>query len=220
MKIRKNDKPSRKGVLVMLKGMDIEKKSFEIIDGELKKHEFSSQEYAVLRRIIHATGDFDFAENIRYHPQSISSGLKAISMGKNILVDVRMVEAGINKKELTIWGGKVICFIDHEKIISTAKRDGKTRAETAIEYGMQENIGIVAIGNAPTALLKVMDMIKKSQQKVLPELIIGVPVGFVNAVESKEELSKQSYPFITILGRKGGSPIAVSIINALLQLLR
>jgi precorrin-8X/cobalt-precorrin-8 methylmutase len=203
------------------KGLEIEQESFSIIDSEIgDSNGFTVEQYAIVRRVIHATGDFEFARTIRFHPQAILSGLKAIRQGKNILVDVRMVEAGIHKKKLAQWGGKVFCFIDHEEVVATAQKEVKTRAETAIELGLSHNIGIVAIGNAPTALIKVMEIFHTTDNRVQrPDLVIGAPVGFVNAAESKAALSKQNYPFITTLGRKGGSPVACSIVNALLNLM-
>ncbi|HLC15285.1 MAG TPA: precorrin-8X methylmutase [Thermodesulfovibrionia bacterium] len=198
------------------KGSDIEKQSFTIIDTEIGSTSFSNEEYTIVRRIIHATGDFDFARTIRFHKDAVTKGVQAIRQGKNILADVRMVEAGINKKALSQWGGKVICLIDSEEVVSTAHSKGRTRAETAMEKGMADNIGIVAIGNAPTALLSILETMKSHAPAF--DLVIGVPVGFVNASESKEALSNQSHPFITTLGRKGGSPVAVAIINSLLKL--
>jgi len=198
------------------KGSDIENQSFTIIDTEIGSTSFSHEEYTIVRRIIHATGDFDFAKTIRFHKDAVTKGVQAIRQGKDILVDVRMVEAGINKKALSQWGGKVICLIDNEEITSTANRQGKTRAEIAMEKGIADNTGIVAIGNAPTALLRILETMKAHSSSFY--LVIGVPVGFVNASESKEALSNQSHPFITTLGRKGGSPVAVAIVNSLLQI--
>jgi len=134
----------------------------------------------------------------------------------NILVDVRMVEAGINTKGLEKWGGKVICKMGDRKW--EMENGNKTRTEIGIEIAVRENnnIGIVAIGNAPTALYRVMNLIRNGEFK--PELVIGVPVGFVKAVESKEVLLHMKYPFITSLGRKGGSSVAVAIVNALLKM--
>lgn len=198
------------------KGDEIENQSFSIIDREIGNTSFTREEYTIVRRIIHATGDFDFAKNTRFHKDAISRGVEAIRKGKDILVDVRMVEAGINKKALSKWGGRVICLIDHEEVYSAAQRSGTTRAEAAIEKGIKGNVGIIAIGNAPTALLWTLEAMKTHPPVF--SLVVGVPVGFVNAKESKEALANQSFPFITILGRKGGSPVAVAIINGLLKL--
>ena len=127
-----------------------------------------------------------------------------------------MAAAGISRNLLDSFGGKVICKVAETNIVQLAKKRNKTRSQVAIEEGMQENVGIVAIGNAPTALLSVMKLIKEGV--VTPDLVVGVPVGFVNALESKEILSEQDYPYITCLGRKGGTALSVAIVNALLRL--
>ena len=200
----------------MAKGIEIEKRSFEIIASRMKKKTFQELELPIVMRVIHATGDFDFEDNLRFHPEAIKAGIRALKDGKNILVDVNMVAAGINRRLLERWGGSIISMIS--EVGDQAMEEGKTRAEAAIEKTIDEKIGIVAIGNAPTALLKTMELIDEGRFK--PELVIGVPVGFVSAVESKESLAKKTYPFITSLGRKGGSPVAVAIVNGVLRLMQ
>ena len=200
----------------MAKGSEIEKRSFEIIASQMKKKTFPEQELPIVMRVIHATGDFDFEDNLRFHPEAIKAGIRALKDGKNILVDVNMVAAGINRRLLERWGGSIISTIS--EVGDQAVEEGKTRAEAAIEKAIDEKIGIVAIGNAPTALLKTMELIDKGGFK--PDLVIGVPVGFVSAGESKEALAKKTYPFITSLGRKGGSPVAVAIVNGILRLMQ
>ena len=200
----------------MAKGSEIEKRSFEIIASRMKKKTFPEQELPIVMRVIHATGDFDFEDNLRFHPEAIKAGIRALKDGKNILVDVNMVAAGINRRLLERWGGSIISTIS--EVGDQAMEEGKTRAEAAIEKTIDEKIGIVAIGNAPTALLKTMELIDEGRFK--PELVIGVPVGFVSAGESKEALAKKTYPFITSLGRKGGSPVAVAIVNGILRLMQ
>ncbi|MEW6409071.1 MAG: precorrin-8X methylmutase [Nitrospirota bacterium] len=210
-----------------LKPNEIEERSFEIISSELEKYPsdftpYSHLQMPIVKRVIHTTGDLEFAETMRFHPDAVESGMRAIKAGKDILVDVRMVEAGINKRLLEKWGGKVICNIQ-DSGIRGQESGNETRAELGIEVALQENnnIGIIAIGNAPTALLKVMKILS-SPLSLTPcplSLVIGVPVGFVRAVESKEVLLHMPYPFITCLGRKGGSPVAVAIINALLKMM-
>ena len=195
---------------------DIEAESFRIIERELGPTAFSAEEFAVVRRTIHATGDFSFAENLRFHPQAVAAGLAAIRAGKNILVDVNMAASGISANLLARFGGRVICRVAEPETAALAKASGSTRSDAAIARSAGENIGIVAVGNAPTALLKAMALI--SQGVFVPDLVIGVPVGFVNAAESKALLAEQRYPFITALGRKGGTPVAVAAINALLRL--
>ena len=200
----------------MAKGSEIEKRSFEIIASRMKKKTFQELELPIVMRVIHATGDFDFEDNLRFHPEAIKAGIRALKDGKNILVDVNMVAAGINRRLLERWGGSIISTIS--EVGDQAMEEGKTRAEAAIEKTIDEKIGIVAIGNAPTALLKTMELIDEGRFK--PDLVIGVPVGFVSAGESKEALAKKTYPFITSLGRKGGSPVAVAIVNGILRLMQ
>ncbi|MDD2468253.1 MAG: precorrin-8X methylmutase [Desulfobulbus sp.] len=195
---------------------EIEAESFRIIEQELGTTSFSPEEFAVVRRAIHATGDFSFAENIRFHPLAITAGIKAIQAGKNILIDVNMGASGISKVLLKRFGGKVICRIAEEQTVTKAKAEGTTRSDAAMTLSTGDNIGIVVVGNAPTALLKVMKMIE--QGTFAPDLVIGVPVGFVNAAESKALLAEKDFPFITALGRKGGTPVAVAMVNALLRL--
>ena len=195
---------------------DIEAESFRIIASELGETDLPAREFQVLRRIIHATGDFAFAEQIRFHPQAIDAGLSAIRAGKNILVDVNMAAAGVSSRLLAPFGGKVICRMNEPETAALAKERGSTRAEASMWRALADRVGIVAVGNAPTALLAVMDLIEAGKWQ--PELVIGVPVGFVNAAESKELLNEKSYPFITALGRKGGTPVAVAALNALLRL--
>jgi precorrin-8X/cobalt-precorrin-8 methylmutase len=198
----------------MNRGADIEKRSFEIIGSEMKGRGFSDSELPIVMRVIHATGDFDFENNLRFHPGAIEAGVRALKSGKNILVDVNMVASGINRQLLARFGGDIISRIS--EVGDDAIKGGKTRTEVAIERAVNENIGIVAIGNAPTALFKAMELIDKGRLR--PGLVIGVPVGFVNAEESKDALSRKSYPFITSLGRKGGSPVAVAVVNGMLKL--
>ena len=195
---------------------EIEAESFRIIERELGPTGFSPEEWAVVRRTIHATGDFSFADNLRFHPEAIQAGLAAIRAGKNILVDVNMAASGISAALLARFGGRVICRIAEAETVALAKQNGTTRSDAAITRATNDTIGIVAVGNAPTALLKAMALI--DQGLLAPDLVIGVPVGFVNAAESKQLLAEQSYPFITALGRKGGTPVAVAAVNALLRL--
>lgn len=201
----------------ILKPHEIEERSFEIITEELGETSFSDIELPIVKRVIHATGDFDFAKNMRFHREAIEAGIRAIKNGMNILVDVQMVEAGINKRLLQRWGGKVICRIQDARH-GIQDKENKTRVEIAIDMAVKDssNIGIIVIGNAPTALYRTMKLIRNGA--CMPDLVIGVPVGFVKAVESKEVLLHMKYPFITSLGRKGGSPVAAAIVNALLKM--
>ena len=195
---------------------EIEAESFRIIERELGPTRFTPEEFSLVRRIIHATGDFSFADTLRFHPEAVRAGLHAIRSGRNILVDVNMAASGISARLLAPFGGRVICRVAEPETAAMAMANGTTRSEAAMARANGDNIGIVAVGNAPTALLKVREMIE--QGLMAPELVIGVPVGFVNAAESKDLLAEKPYPFVTALGRKGGTPVAVAAINALLRL--
>ncbi len=197
---------------------DIEKRSFEIISEEADLSMLPPHVLPIVRRVIHATADFEYASNLLFHPDAVRTGIDAIRAGKDVLTDVEMVRTGINKRLLARWGSSVSCGI------SAAPSDGhgtqgKTRAEMGIEraLGGDHNFGIIAIGNAPTALLKVIETFE-AEPPACPPLVVGVPVGFVNALESKALLSGQKFPFITNLSRKGGTPVAVAIVNALLKM--
>jgi precorrin-8X/cobalt-precorrin-8 methylmutase len=201
------------------RAFDIEKKSFEIIDSEIGSHCYDESQWAIVRRVIHATADFDFAGKgkILFHERAIESAFKAIRKKCAIVTDVDMVLAAINKKSLANLGLKTACYVSDGKVAEEARMLSKTRSETAMRHAAKDmDSGIVAIGNAPTALYEVISMIREGVAR--PALVIGIPVGFVSATESKEELAKMDTPFITNIGRKGGSPAASSIINAILLL--
>jgi len=202
--------------LQQISPQEIEAESFRIIERELGPTRFAPGEFAVVRRAIHATGDFTFAETMRFHAEAIQAGLQAIRAGKNILVDVNMAANGVSTGLLNRFGGRVICRLRETETTELAKKNNSTRSDAALTRAIADNIGIVAIGNAPTALLKAMELI--DQGLFAPDLVIGVPVGFVNASESKELLVEKPYPYITALGRKGGTPVAVAVVNALLRL--
>ncbi|MDD4600274.1 Cobalt-precorrin-8 methylmutase [bioreactor metagenome] len=197
----------------------IETRSMEIIAPYLKNFKLSPQEIKVYSRIIHAAGDPDYAKIIKIHPDAIAAGCAALKTGRQIFCDVEMVRTGINKRRLSEFGGSVNCLISDGNVAATAKSLGITRSMAAMRtFGEQLNGAVVAIGNAPTALFEVINMMKEAN--IRPALIIGVPVGFVGASESKELLAKvSSVPYITVLGNKGGSPIAAAITNALLYML-
>ena len=203
------------------KGQSIEDESMMIIDNEIGAHEYNEQEWPIVRRVIHSTADFDFArENkIIFHKNAIRDGLVALKKGCSIVVDVNGIIGLMNKQNHKDFGNNVICNISEPSLIEVAKKEGKTRAEMSMRVTKEDmNGGIVVIGNAPTALLEVMKMITEGITK--PALVIGIPVGFVSAQESKEDLAKMDIPFITNQGRKGGSPCASAIVNALYKLLR
>jgi len=209
-----------KNTIMQIRPEEIEAESFRIITEELGPTSFDPRTFKVVQRVIHATGDFSFAESLIFHPQAIAAGIAAIRAGRNILTDVNMGAAGVSKGLLAQWGGGVICKVADPGIAELAKERGLTRSEVAIEQGLPENVGIVSVGNAPTALLKVMDCWQDLASDLRPGLLVGVPVGFVNAAESKELLSEKTFPFITCRGRKGGTPVAVAIVNALIRLAR
>lgn len=202
---------------------DIEKKSFEMISEEVDLTEIPPEQLPIVKRVIHATADFEFKNTLLFHPDAIRTGIFAVMSGKDILTDVEMVKTGISRRLLEPFGGKVICNINDQDVVSLAEKTGRPRAEIAIEKALEKNtnIGIIAIGNAPTALLKVIEMLNSpAYLNHLPILVIGVPVGFVKAFESKVLLAAQKFPFITNLSRKGGTPVAVAIVNALLKMSR
>ncbi len=199
----------------------IEKRSFDILTAEADLSNIPADRLPIVQRVIHATADFDFKDTLTFHPDAVARGLGAIKAGKDILTDVEMLRTGINKKRLSSWGGKVVCSISLESGAGSSESGTKTRAEQGIEKALRENrnIGIIAIGNAPTALLKTIDLLNSELRARSSELlVVGVPVGFVKAVESKVMLSKQQFPYITALGRKGGTPAAAAIVNALLKM--
>ncbi len=196
---------------------EIEAESFHIIRQELGPHNFEAEHFKIVQRVIHATGDFSFADNLRFHPQAITRAMEVIRAGKNILTDVNMAAAGISKNILARFGGIVQCLVADKAVAELARQRGKTRSETAVAQGLNPDVGIVVIGNAPTALLKAMECLDDMAAESRP-LVVGVPVGFVNAAESKALLAEKDYPFITSLGRKGGSPVGAAIVNALLRI--
>jgi precorrin-8X/cobalt-precorrin-8 methylmutase len=193
---------------------EIEEKSFEIITEELGQHSFTEEQYPVVQRVIHASADFELGRSLVFHPDAIKAGIEAIRSGKRIIADVQMVQVGISKPRIEQFGGEVSVYISDADVMAEAKRLNTTRAIISVRKAIKEGQGgIFAIGNAPTALLELIRLVKEGVAK--PGLIIGVPVGFVSAAESKEELAKLNVPFITNIGRKGGSPVAVAALNAI-----
>lgn len=200
-------------------GRGIEDKSFAIIDDEAGAHGYAPPEWQVVRRIIHATADFEFKSLVRLHPEAVKAGVEALRAGATVLVDVRMIEAGLNAERLRAYGCAVVNYISDDDVIASAKASNSTRAIEAMKKA--HRLGkldgsIVAIGNAPTALLEVVRLVREEGAR--PALVIGVPVGFVSAAESKAAALGLPVPFIVTEGRKGGSPIAVAILHALLLL--
>lgn len=195
---------------------EIEKKSFEIIGEEMGPVELDPLEKPVIFRAIHTSADFDYLENLKFSKDVVAHGIEAIKKGAVIVTDTNMAKAGINKTRLQEYGGQVHCFIADEDVAAAAKANGTTRAVASMEKAAElEGPVIFAIGNAPTALVRLLELAEEGRIK--PELIIGAPVGFVNVVESKELLLDQNeIPYIVARGRKGGSNIAAAICNAIL----
>ncbi len=201
---------------------EIESQSFAIIEKEFEARtgllvsQIEPDCFQVIRRVIHATGDFEFGQSLIFGNRPIEAAIESIRSGRDIYVDVSMGAAGISAKIIKRFGGQVKCYINDAEIAARARDEGKTRTETALGKLTGSDTGIIAVGNAPTALIAAMTLIKAGE--INPAVVVGVPVGFVNAVESKEILTNQGYPFITNKGRKGGTPVAVAIVNALLRL--
>lgn len=200
-------------------GRSIEDGSFAVIDAEVGEHGFAEDDWQVVRRVIHATADFEFKSLMRFHPDAVSAGMAALRRGCPVLVDVKMIQVGLNEQRLAAYGCKVHCFISDDDVIAAAKAQNSTRAIEAVKkahaLGLLDG-AVVAIGNAPTALLEIVRFAR--DEGVNPALIVGVPVGFVSAAESKEATLALDVPHIVARGRKGGSPIAVAILHALLLL--
>ena len=196
---------------------EIEKESFRMIDEILGETKINPLYAPIIKRAIHTTADFDYLAHLCFSKHVVERAILALQNGAHIVTDTQMVKAGINKTILTDFGGKVHCFIADEDVALRAKKEGTTRSAVAIEKAAKLNHPLIfAIGNAPTALLKIKELIEKGV--LAPELVIGVPVGFVNVVESKEELMEIDVPYIVARGRKGGSNVAAAICNALLYM--
>ncbi len=198
----------------------IEAESFRIIDAEMGPHEFSVIEWPVVQRAIHSTADFELGRSMVFHPRAVEAGVAAIRKGADVVADVQMIQAGISATYVAEFGGRVLCYMADLDVAAKARTEGTTRAIQCMRKAAREAPGaIYAIGNAPTALLELVRLVEDGE--VNPALIIGVPVGFVSAAESKEQLRRQGLvPYITNRGRKGGTPVAVSITNALLRIAR
>ena len=205
--------------LEQVKPAEIEKRSFEIITEELGDTILIPGTEPIVKRCIHTSADFDYVDNLVFSDHVVERALKALRGGASIVTDTQMGKSGINKKKLAEYGGHVYCFMSDEDVAEAAKKGGTTRAQASMDKaaGLSEKL-IFAIGNAPTALVRLYELIKEG--KINPELIIGVPVGFVNVVQSKELiLGLRNTPYIIAKGKKGGSNIAACICNALLYML-
>jgi precorrin-8X/cobalt-precorrin-8 methylmutase len=194
---------------------DIERRSMEIITSELKGRTWPEPRFSIIKRCIHTSADFDYCDNLKFSEDAENIGIKAVRNGADIITDTKMAAAGINKNVLSSFGGNVHCFISDDDVITEAKRRNETRAAISMEKASElDGELIFALGNAPTALFSLCRLVKEG--RVRPALIIGVPVGFVNVVESKEAVMDLEIPYIVAAGRKGGSNISAAICNALL----
>ena len=199
--------------------MEIENRSMEIIAPHLEGLNLDEAQTKVYSRMIHASGDVEYAPVIKIHPDAIKATQEALKKGANIYTDVEMVRTGIHKASFNRYGGKIECRVSDPEIAKLAKEKGITRSMAAMRsFGKELDGAIIAIGNAPTALFEVLRMV--DEEGIRPAVIIGIPVGFVGAADSKELLAKNTkIPYITVEGTKGGSPIAASAINAIMYLL-
>ena len=199
--------------------MTIENRSMELIAPHLAELHLDERETKLYSRLIHASGDVGYAPMTRVHPQAIDAAIAALKRGVDIYTDVEMVRTGINKKKLASFGGTVHCLVADPDVAARAKAEGITRSMVAMRtFGKDMDGSIVAIGNAPTALFEVLRLVR--EEGIRPACIVGIPVGFVGAAESKAELAANDIvPYITVEGSKGGSPIAAAAVNALMYMI-
>ena len=194
---------------------EIEKKSFEMITEELGELVLDAEKASIIKRVIHTTADFEYVHNLLFSENVVEIAKEAFRNGACIITDTQMAKSGINKKALEKWGCEVHCFISDEDVAIEAKSRGTTRAEAAIDKALKLDKPLIfAVGNAPTALIRLAELMRLNQ--IQPQLIIGVPVGFVNVVGSKELIIESNAPYIVARGRKGGSNVAAAICNAIL----
>jgi precorrin-8X/cobalt-precorrin-8 methylmutase len=197
----------------------IERKSFAIIDSEVPEpRPFEGGEWEVVRRLIHTSADFDMLRLARFSPGAVQAGVNALRSGATIVTDTRMCQAGIPARRLDALGCRTACWMDDPGLAAKARELGVTRARLAVDEAARcEGPLVFAVGNAPTALLRLLELMDEGRVK--PELVVGMPVGFVNAAESKDLLMARSdVPFICVAGRKGGSPLAAACVNALAEM--
>lgn len=196
--------------------MGIEEKSFEIIGNEMGEHSFSDEELLIVKRTIHTTADFEYKDLVEISKDAISTAKDLFLKGATIYTDTNMALNGINKMALKKTNSKVICYVNEPEVHAEAKEKGITRSMAAVEKACADNVDIFVFGNAPTALFRLKELIKEG--KAEPKLIVAVPVGFVGAAESKENMDELNIPYIRVKGRKGGSTVAAAIINALMYM--
>lgn len=198
--------------------MEIEKRSFEIITQELGDKKLDADKELIIKRCIHTSADFEYADSLCFSPDVVEKAMEAIKKGACIVTDTQMAKSGINKRALSRYGGEVYCFVADEDVAQAAKENGTTRSTANIDKAAAMGKPLIfAIGNAPTALVRIYELVQEGKLK--PELVIGVPVGFVNVVQSKELIMETDVPYIVARGRKGGSNIAACICNALMYMI-
>ncbi len=197
---------------------EIERRSLGTIDAEAGEHQWSGDEWRIVRRLVYTTADFEFIKTARIHPDAVARATRAIKAGCTIFTDTRMAMSGIAPRYLEPWGAKVECFMHLPEVAQKAKAEGTSRGYAAIDKSLEIAAdGIYAIGNAPTALLRLVEHIRAGRAN--PALVVGMPVGFVNADLSHNELAKTDVPYVTVYGRKGGSALAACVINEMGRIL-
>lgn len=194
----------------------IEAESFATIDAEAGEHAFAAGEWTVVRRVVHTTADFEFIDSMHFTPGALDAGIAAVGSGVSVYCDTHMVLAGINKSRMAAFGGSVHCYVADADVAEQARKEGVTRSIVAMRKGVQAGCRIFLIGNAPTALYELLRFCR--EEGIQPDLVVGAPVGFVGAAESKQALVESGLPQITCRGRKGGSAIAAAIFNAIVLL--
>ncbi|MDB2153171.1 precorrin-8X methylmutase [Clostridium butyricum] len=196
--------------------MGIEEKSFEIIGEEMGEHSFSDEELLIVKRTIHTTADFEYKDLVEISENAIETAKNLFINGATIYTDTNMALNGINKIALSKTNSKVICYVNEPQVHEEAKTKNITRSMAAVEKACEDNVDIFVFGNAPTALFRLKELIKEGRAN--PKLIVAVPVGFVGAAESKENMNELNIPYIRVKGRKGGSTVAAAIVNALMYM--
>lgn len=196
--------------------MGIEEKSFEIIGEEMGEHSFSDEELLIVKRTIHTTADFEYKDLVEISQNAIETAKNLFINGATIYTDTNMALNGINKIALSKTNSKVICYVNEPQVHEEAKTKNITRSMAAVEKACEDNVDIFVFGNAPTALFRLKELIKEGRAN--PKLIVAVPVGFVGAAESKENMDELNIPYIRVKGRKGGSTVAAAIVNALMYM--
>ncbi|MBU3110883.1 precorrin-8X methylmutase [Clostridium lacusfryxellense] len=197
--------------------MDIEKKSFEIIGEEMGEHAFSDRELSIVKRVIHTTADFDYKNIVYIREGSIDEAVELLKKGTTIYTDTKMALAGINKKALKDLNCEAVCYVSDDKVAEIAKTRHITRSMAAVEKAVEDGVEFFIFGNAPTALFRLKELIQ--EEKCNAKFIIAAPIGFVGAADSKKEIEKLDISMITVRGRKGGSTVAASILNALMYMI-